>query len=132
MLFLGFISGKRIRFPGEWAKTQKKSGSLTSTQSKFHNLGGDASYHTSHVSCTTSLKQLNVSIHLLICRTCINLPPRPGGAARGGARGIFSRYLDLFSKYLKKRPIHIFLIDTFHFFQITIIYRGMQVTSTCC
>ena len=33
-----------------------------------------------------------------------------------------------FSKYLEKRPIYIFLIDTFHFFQITIIYRGTQVT----
>ena len=32
MLFLGFISGKRIRFPGEWAKTLKNQGSLTSTQ----------------------------------------------------------------------------------------------------
>ena len=32
MLFLGFISGKRIRFPGKWAKTLKNPGSLTSTQ----------------------------------------------------------------------------------------------------
>ena len=56
---------------------------------------------------------------------------RPEGAAGGGARGIFSKYLEnrpLFSKYLEKRPIHIFLIDTFNFFQITIIYKGTQVT----
>ena len=32
MLFLGFISGKRIRFPRKWAKTLKNPGSLTSTQ----------------------------------------------------------------------------------------------------
>ena len=32
MLFLGFISGKRIIFPGKWAKTFKNPGSLTSTQ----------------------------------------------------------------------------------------------------
>ena len=32
MLFLGFISGKRIQFPGKWAKTSKNPGSLTSTQ----------------------------------------------------------------------------------------------------
>ena len=36
MLFLDFISGKRIGFPGKWAKTLKSPGSLTSTQlSKF-------------------------------------------------------------------------------------------------
>ena len=57
---------------------------------------------------------------------------RPEGAAGGGARGIFSKYLEnrpLFSKYLEKRPIHIFLIDTFQFFQITTIYKGTQVTT---
>ena len=32
MLFLGFTSGKRPRFPGKWAKTSKNPGSLTSTQ----------------------------------------------------------------------------------------------------
>ena len=49
-----------------------------------------------------------------------------------GGGGIFSKYLEnrpLFSKYLEKRPIHIFLIATFLFFQITIIYKGTQVTS---
>ena len=58
---------------------------------------------------------------------------RPEGAAGGGARGIFSKYLEnrpLFSKYLEKRPIHIFLIDTFQFFQITTIYKGTQDTRT--
>ena len=58
---------------------------------------------------------------------------RPEGAAEGGARGIFSKYLEnrpLFSKYYEKRPIHMFLIDTFQFIQITIIYKGTQVTST--
>ena len=34
MIFLGFISGKRIRFPGKWAKTFKNPGSLTSTQTE--------------------------------------------------------------------------------------------------
>ena len=37
--------------------------------------------------------------------------------------------MGLFSKYLEKRPIHIFLIATFQFFQITIIYKGTQVTN---
>ena len=32
MSFLGFISGKRISFPGKWAKTFKNPGPLTSTQ----------------------------------------------------------------------------------------------------
>ena len=32
MLFLGFISGESIQFPGELAKTWKNPGSLTSTQ----------------------------------------------------------------------------------------------------
>ena len=32
MLFLGFISGKRIRFPGKLVKTLNNPGSLTSTQ----------------------------------------------------------------------------------------------------
>ena len=56
---------------------------------------------------------------------------RPEGAAGGGARGIFSKYLEniLFSKYLEKGSIHIFLNDTFHFFQITIIYKGTQITN---
>ena len=57
----------------------------------------------------------------------------PKSRSVGGARGISSKYLEnrpLFSKYLEKRPIHIFLNDTSHFFQITIIYRGMQVTRT--
>ena len=57
---------------------------------------------------------------------------RPPGAAAPGGGGIFSKYLEnrpLFSKYLEKRPIHIFLIDTFQVFQITIIYKGTQVTS---
>ena len=59
---------------------------------------------------------------------------RPEGAAGGGARGIFSNYLEnrpLFSKYLEKGPIHIFLNYTFHFFfqiPVTIIYKGTQVT----
>ena len=65
------------------------------------------------------------------------IPPPPGAAAPGGRRrrrrqGYFSKYLEnrpLFSKYLEKRPIHIFLIDTFQFFQITIIYKGTQVTT---
>ena len=38
MLFLGFISGKRIRFPGKWAKTFKNPGSLTSTQYMVYTL----------------------------------------------------------------------------------------------
>ena len=57
---------------------------------------------------------------------------RPLGAAAPGGGGIFSKYLEirpLFSKYLEKQPIHIFLIATFHFFQITIIYKGAQVTT---
>ena len=49
---------------------------------------------------------------------------RPPGAAAPGTITCF-----LFSKYLEKRPIHMFLNDTFHFFQITIIYRGTQVTT---
>ena len=32
MLFLGFISGKQIRFPRKWAKTSKSPGSLTNTR----------------------------------------------------------------------------------------------------
>ena len=36
MVFLGFISGKTIRFPGKCAKTLKNPGSLTSTQSLPH------------------------------------------------------------------------------------------------
>ena len=32
MLFLGFISGKRIQFPRKCAKTSKNPGSLASTQ----------------------------------------------------------------------------------------------------
>ena len=57
------------------------------------------------------------------------IPPPPAAAAPGGG-GIFSNNwkTNLFSKSLEKRPIHIFLNDTFHFFQITIIYKGTQVT----
>ena len=39
MLFLGFISGKRIRFPGKWAKSLKNPGSLTSTQGSTEQEG---------------------------------------------------------------------------------------------
>ena len=64
------------------------------------------------------------------------IPPPPGAAAPGGRRrrrrqGYFSKIFGeqtLFPKYLEKRPIHIFLIATFQFFQITIIYKGTQVT----
>ena len=42
MLFLGFISGKRIQFPGKWAKTLKNPGSLTSTQKQL--LPGDEEF----------------------------------------------------------------------------------------
>ena len=58
-------------------------------------------------------------------------PAAPSGRHRARRRGYFFKYLEnrpLFSKYLEKRPIHIFLNDTFHFFQITIIYKGTQVT----
>ena len=57
---------------------------------------------------------------------------RPAVAAAPGGGSIFSKHLEnrpLFSKYLGKRPIHIFLIDTFQFFQITTIYKGTQVTN---
>ena len=66
------------------------------------------------------------------------IPPPPGAAAPGGRHRrrrqwyffkIFGKHT-LFSKYVEKRPIHIFLIDTFYFFQITTIYKGTQVTRT--
>ena len=44
MFFLGFISGKRIQFPGKWAKTSKNPGSLTSTQVKDERIGAVARF----------------------------------------------------------------------------------------
>ena len=57
-------------------------------------------------------------------------PPPAAPSGRGGR--IFSNIWKadaFFSKYLEKRPIHIFLIATARFFQITIIYKGTQVTT---
>ena len=53
------------------------------------------------------------------------IPPPPGAAAPGGRRrrrrqGYFFKICEnrpLFSKYLEKMPIHVFLNDTFHFFK---------------
>ena len=59
-------------------------------------------------------------------------PAAPSGRRRARRRGyffkIFGKQTPFFPNYFENRPIHIFLIDTFLCFQITIIYRGTQVT----
>ena len=61
------------------------------------------------------------------------LQRRPPGATAPGGGGIFTKYLKKhtpFFKIFEKRPIHIFLNDTSHFLQKTIVYKGTQVTSS--
>ena len=57
----------------------------------------------------------------------------PSGRRHARRRGYLfhniGKIYKFFQNVWKKRPIHIFLIDTFHFFQITTIYKGTQVTS---
>ena len=58
-------------------------------------------------------------------------PAAPSGRRRARRRGYFFQIFGKQTPFFKtfgKKTIHIFLIATFHFFQVTIIYKGTQVT----
>ena len=60
------------------------------------------------------------------------IPLAPPPAAPSGRGSIFQNVWKTypFFKHLEKKAHpYVFLIDTFHFVQITIIYRGTQVTT---